>query len=175
MNARNTGFTLIEAIIVLSIVAMLVTVGLPVFGATMERHRVAAALHLLTADMAMARTSAVVKRRQVVLCPSTDSTSCSSGSDWSRGWLVFIDADGNRRPDSPADVLRAADAPGHGRGLSLTSSRPYLRYQVDGRTAHSNLTVHVCVEDALAGQVVVNNHGRARTSRPKSPARCPGA
>ncbi|WP_158636491.1 GspH/FimT family pseudopilin [Luteimonas marina] len=174
MNRKDTGFTLIEAMIVLSIAAMLLTVGLPAFASAMQRHRVTATLHLLAADMAMARGSAVVQGKQVVVCPRTESNRCGAASDWGRGWLVFTDADGNRQPDIAADILRSADAPGRGGRLSVISSRPFLRYQVDGRSAHSNLTVHVCADGQLAGQVVVNNHGRARTSRPKSPAACPG-
>ncbi len=173
MNRKDAGFTLIEAMIVLSIIAMTVTVGLPSFASALERNRVTLTLHQLAADMAMARSSAVVRRQQIVLCPRAADGRCSAASDWSRGWLVFADADGNRQPDTAADILRATDAPARGGAFSVTSSRPFLRYQVDGRSAHSNLTVHVCADGRLAGQVVVNNHGRARTSRPKSAAACP--
>lgn len=174
MNRKDAGFTLIEAMTVLSIVAMLVTVGLPAFASVMQRLRVTTTLHLLTADIAMARGSAIMQHKQVVVCPRAGDASCSPSSDWSRGWLVFIDADGNRQPDAPADILRATDAPsGTKAQLSLVSSRPFLRYQVDGRSAHSNLTIHLCAAGALAGQVVVNNHGRARTTRPKAPTACP--
>lgn len=173
MHCKHRGFTVIEAVIVLAIIAMLAAVGWPAFASTLERNRVTATLHLLTADMAMARSTAVVRRRQVVVCPHAGADRCVADGDWSLGWLVFIDADGNRQPDQPADLLRTTNAPGGGSGLSTTSSRPFLRYQIDGRSAHSNLTVHVCARGEFAGQVVVNNHGRARTHRPGSPTACP--
>lgn len=173
MIRKDAGFTLIEALIVMSIIAMICTVGLPSFASALQRNRVTMTLHLLSADMAMARSSAVVKRKQVVVCPRGPGDLCTSSHDWSRGWLVFTDGDGNRQPDAQADILRATDAPARSSSLFVTSSRPFLRYQVDGRSAHSNLTVHVCSDGALAGQVVVNNHGRARTSRPKSAVPCP--
>jgi type IV fimbrial biogenesis protein FimT len=171
---RSRGFSVIETMLVLSLVGISVTLGLPALQGAMERNRVTLALHLLAADMAMARSSAVVRGRQVVVCPRRAADRCGEADEWTSGWLVFVDADGDRQPASVDDVLRATDAPATaGNGFALWSSRPYLRYQTDGRSAHSNLTVHVCVRDEVQGQVVVNNHGRARTVRPKAGSACP--
>jgi len=172
MDRQHAGFTLVEALITLATAGLTLTVALPTFSDALERNRTTATLHHLSADMAMARTSAIIQRRQVVVCPKASDQRCSDGADWSAGWLVFTDADGNRQPDSAADVLRITDAPGGGR-LSLGASRAFLRYQVDGRSAHSNLTVHVCSAGLLRGQVVVNNHGRVRSARPKRETPCP--
>ena len=173
MDRKDAGFTLVEALTTLIIAALTLTVALPTFSDVMQRNRTTATLHQLSADMAMARTSAVIQRRQVVVCPKAGDQRCSDRMDWSQGWLVFTDADGNRQPDAAADVLRITDAPAGAGRLHLPSSRPFLRYQVDGRSAHSNLTVHVCSAGLLQGQVVVNNHGRARTSRPSRETPCP--
>lgn len=172
MDRKDAGFTLVEALTTLAVAALTLTVALPTFNGVLQRNRTTAVLHQLSADMAMARTSAIVQRRQVVVCPKAGDQRCSDHADWSHGWLVFTDADGNRQPDAAADVLRITDGPAGGR-MSLPSSRPFLRYQVDGRSAHSNLTVHVCSAGLLQGQVVVNNHGRARTARPKRETACP--
>ena len=83
----------------------------------------------------------------------------------------FVDADGNRRPDAPADVLGIRE--GAPRGVSIASNRRYVRYQRDGRSANSNQTVSVCVKGRLAGTVVVNNQGRVRSARPHGSEPCP--
>ncbi len=173
MDRKEAGFTLVEALTALAVTALTLTVALPTFNDVVRRNRTTATLHQLSADMAMARTSAIIQRRQVVVCPRAGDRRCSDRADWSEGWLVFTDADGNRQPDAAADVLRITDAPAGAGRLFLPSSRHFLRYQVDGRSAHSNLTVHVCSSGTLQGQVVVNNHGRARTSRPKRETACP--
>jgi len=173
MDRKDAGFTLVEALATLAVAALTLTIALPTFNEVVQRNRTTAVLHQLRADMAMARTSAIVQRRQVVVCPTAGDQRCSDRADWSRGWLVFTDADGNRQPDAPADVLRITDAPAGAGRWSVPSSRHFLRYQVDGRSAHSNLTVHVCSAGLLRGQVVVNNHGRARTARPKRETACP--
>ena len=173
MDRKDAGFTLVEALATLAVAAFTLTVALPTFNGVVQRNRTTATLHQLSADMAMARTSAIVQRRQVVVCPKAGDQRCSDHADWSHGRLVFTDADGNRQPDAAADVLRITDGPAGGGRMYLPSSRPFLRYQVDGRSAHSNLTVHVCSTGLLQGQVVVNNHGRVRTARPKREKACP--
>lgn len=177
MARKAAGFTLIEAMTVLAISALTLTLGLPAFSGALERNRVATTLHQLTADMAMARGTALMRREQVVVCPRVAASSrCAAGSDWSQGWLVFVDADGNRQPDLDSDLLRATDAPAGDRGLLyLPATRPFLRYQVDGRSAHSNLSVNVCARGMLAAKVVVNNHGRVRSERPRKQTACPRA
>ena len=138
MASKDAGFTLVETMVVLAILALSLTLGLPALGATLERQRVATSLHLLSADMAMARSSAIMRREQVVVCSGRPDSGCSDDHDWSAGWLVFRDPDGNRRPDASDDILRAADAPaGDARRLG-DSTRP-AALPGNGMAAHSNI------------------------------------
>ncbi|WP_370566044.1 GspH/FimT family pseudopilin [Luteimonas salinilitoris] len=174
MTRKDAGFTLIEAMTVIAIVAVTLAVGIPAFGGTLQRHRVRTAMHLLSADMAMARSTAIMRRGQIVVCPRTADNRCRDDRDWRHGWLVFTDEDRNRQPDGTGDILRVRDAPsGTDSGLTLTSSRRFLRYQRDGRSANANLTVRVCAGERLAGKVIVNNLGRVRSARPVKPTPCP--
>ncbi|MGY0611136.1 GspH/FimT family pseudopilin [Luteimonas sp. A501] len=171
---HSHGFTLIEAMTVVAILAVALALGLPAFSGTLERQRLATSLHLLTADMASARSSAIMRREQIVVCPGRAETGCAGDHDWSGGWLVFRDPDGNRRPDAPGDVLRTTDAPAGGaERLRLTSTRPWLRYQANGMAAHSNLSVNACARGLLRGKVVVNRLGRVRSERPRQETACP--
>lgn len=170
MNHKDAGFTMVELVIAMAVLSLLLSIGLPSFQGALARQRVATAMHLLSTDMAMARSSAVMRHEQVVVCPRDADGSCSSGNDWSGGWLVFRDPDGNREPDVQTRILRTTDAPGDGR-LRLASNRKRLRYQSDGRSANSNLTVRVCAHGRLAGKVIVNNLGRIRREHPE-PAPC---
>lgn len=176
MARKDRGFSLVEVAIVSAIAAITLAIGLPSFNGALERQQVSTTLYLLSADMAMARSSALMRREQVVVCPGTAAAGCAADSDWSRGWLVFADADGNRQPDAPGQLLRATDAPASARsGLRARSTRPFLRYQASGRSAHSNLSVNVCSDGQLHGKVVVNRLGRVRGERPPAGTPCPGA
>ena len=126
--------------------------------------------------MASARNTAISYRIPTVVCPSNRAGGCRTDGDWSQGWLMFFDPDGNRQPDLPRDILRDENAPIH-RSLRIVSSsgRVQLRYLPDGRSAGSNLTISICNQKGeLLSSVIVNNVGRARSSRPTTPTACPG-
>ena len=171
MTRKDAGLTLIELLTTLTIAAVTLTIGLPAFSGTLERTRVSTTMHRVSADLAMARSTAIMRRAQVVVCPRTADFRCRSDSDWSQGWIVFTDDDGNRQPDGDAHILRVTDPPSH-RSLAIDSTRRFLRYQRDGRSAHSNQTVRVCSGEKLAGTVVVNNLGRVRSTRPGKETSC---
>ena len=175
MGRTSKGFTVLEALVVASIAGTLLAVAVPSFAEGLRRQRVAATMHLLSADLAMARSTALVRRMPVVVCPGALETGCRADSDWTGGWLVFQDEDGDRWP-GPAEVLRASEPlAGTSSGFHIASTRPFLRYQRNGYSAHSNLSVHLCLEGALRGSVVVSRLGRVRGITPDEPAPCPDA
>lgn len=173
MARTEAGITLIELMAALAIAAIVVAIGFPSFSQALQRQRVSTTMHHLRADMAMARSSAVMRRSQVIVCPLDGFGGCATDRDWSRGWMVFGDADGDGMPDDEHGILRITEAPGGG-ALALAGSRTLLRYQSDGRAAGANLTVYVCTETGYAGKVVVNNLGRVRGERAReSGLACP--
>ena len=173
MTRKDAGLTLIELLTTLTIAAITLTIGLPAFSGTLERTRVSTAMHQVSADLAMARSTAIMRRAQVVVCPRTADYRCRDDSDWGEGWMVFTDDDGNRQPDATEHILRVTD-PATSQALTISSSRRFLRYQRDGRSAHSNQTVRVCSGENLAGTVVINNLGRVRSARSDPGVQCPG-
>ncbi|MEP6906628.1 MAG: GspH/FimT family pseudopilin [Pseudoxanthomonas sp.] len=170
-----SGFTLLEALTVLSIMSIGLAIGLPSYHSMMERQRASSAMHLLTAHMASARNTAISYRIPTVVCPSNQAGGCRKDGDWSYGWLMFFDKDGNRQPDLREDILRDENAPIHPSLRILSSaSRSQLRYQPDGRSGGSNLTVRLCREGILLGQVIVNNSGRIRSEKLAGSKPCTG-
>lgn len=174
MARTIAGFTLMEEMIVLALIAISLAIGLPAFGGTLKRMRTQTTLHLISADLAMARNAAIMRHEAIVVCPKAAGSGCGTPADWTNGWLVFRDEDGNRQPDAAANVLRSEDAPTGRRAVRIVSSRAFVRYQRDGRSANSNLTVHVCHDSRITGQVIVNNLGRVRTTYAAAEQACPG-
>jgi type IV fimbrial biogenesis protein FimT len=87
---RGRGVTLVELVSTLATVAVIVTLGVPAFGALQadrQRNHVSSAL---TASFALARTEAVRRGVDVRLCPSADGATCATpaGGDWRAGWIV---------------------------------------------------------------------------------------
>ena len=170
MPSLIRGFTLVECVACVGIIAAVATLGVPAWGALVEGARVSGAMHRLTADLAIARGSAVRGNVPHVACAGSEATGCGD-SGWEQGWIVFADRNGNRRADPGEIVSEAGPMP----TLAITSTRRQVRYLPDGRSPHANLSFRICREGALRGEVVVNNTGRVRSRRLSGATACPGA
>lgn len=162
------GITLIELITTLAVLAVSLAVIVPGWAGLTERSRVTTAANQLLAQLRYARNEAVHRRRPVSLCPSDDGAHCSGdASGWQRGYLVFVDLDGNRDRSSAEPLLqrRGPDVPGM--RIHSTAGRPAIRFQPDGASWSSNTTISVCLGDDPGSHraVVLYGSGRARVDR----------
>ena len=171
--SRQSGFTLVETAVAASVLMIVAGIGLPSFQEAIRGFRLTSALTAYSADFAFARAGAIGRSRKVVACPSTDGRRCSLDGDWSRGWMVFVDANGDIGPDNAESVLQAHGPLPAGVMAHSTRGRPYLRYLPDGTSAGSNLTLRLCQQGQMRASVVVNNAGRIRVDRLRTPIACP--
>lgn len=164
------GLTVVELAAAMALLAILVALGLPVLVQPLERSRADTTRMHLVSVFNTARAMAITHRRVVIVCPSIDGTGCDA--DWASGWL--IQADRSPQPDEtagPRQFLAGTRSPRIRVGSN--QSRRYLRFQGDGRSGGSTLTVRICVGDQLHSEVIVNNVGRTRSARQRAPADCP--
>ncbi|MFP4209012.1 MAG: GspH/FimT family pseudopilin [Wenzhouxiangella sp.] len=172
MHSRPDGLTLIELLIVLAVAAILATIGVPAMAGFVAESRVTAKTNLMMAHIQFARHSAVTRRANVVACPSEDQLQCSGSNRWDRGWIIFVDRDNDREPDSPEAILRVV-APEE-RLLLHSAGRNRVRFQPMGGAFGTNLTIRVCDArgQAQARAIVVSNPGRVRVRRSVDGAEC---
>jgi len=84
------GFTLIELMVTLAVLAILTMIALPSFRDTIRRNRVNSASNALLADLNYARTEAIDRGQVVTMCPSSNASSCTSGgTSWGAGWMTY--------------------------------------------------------------------------------------
>jgi type IV fimbrial biogenesis protein FimT len=103
MYPDSRGFTLYELLVTLGLAAILVAIGLPSFAAMAARSRQAVEINALFHAIHLARKESIMRRQVVTLCPSTDGISCQADGDWSVGWIMFNNADGDFPPDVDGD------------------------------------------------------------------------
>ena len=86
----SAGFTLMELLVVISIVAILAGLGVPSFRNITTSYRIAGEVNGLLGDMQFARAEAIKEGQNVTICVSSDGLNCSTTStDWKSGWVVF--------------------------------------------------------------------------------------
>lgn len=175
MRDRNLGFTVIELMLALSVIAVLASVAMPSLHDLLQRQRISAAANELVANLNLARQNAVYQREITLMCPSIDGARCTGNNRWDRGWIVFRDPDRNRAPDEPEDILRIS---GPIEGLLMDSAgRNFVRYRPSGFATGTNLTIKLC-DTSFPDQsraVIVSNSGRPRTSGLPDHLSCPNS
>ena len=115
------GFTLIELVITLAVLAIIVTLALPAFTALINGNRLTAQANELVADLQSARMEAIKRNRPVTLCPSADNVTCSGG-DW--GTRIMMAPAG-----AGVEVIRISAAKGV---LSVTGDAGSVVFRPDG-------------------------------------------
>lgn len=89
---HHAGFSLIELMITIVVVAILAGIALPNFRDFMHRNAVTAATNHLLADIQYARGEAIAQHMQVTMCGSTNGTACTSSTPFESGWVVLCNA-----------------------------------------------------------------------------------
>jgi type IV fimbrial biogenesis protein FimT len=103
-RTRTTGFTLVELMVTIAIVAILVAVAFPSFESSLRSSRLATASNELMASVSLARSEAIRNPGGAGLCTSVDGMAC--GGDWNDGWIVWIDTTDNQLLDAGERVVR---------------------------------------------------------------------
>jgi len=177
VHGHGTGVTVLELMLTLAIAAVLLGLAIPAYETFINRQRMRAAVTGLHGDLLAARSQAVFRGVAVIACPGAPTDGCSGTSDWSAGWIVFEDLDGDREHDTDEPLLR------HGRppeaiAIFTPASRAALRFLPDGSTPGSNASISLCGRGgpAKARKLVISNIGRIRRDRYPNviEANCPG-
>jgi type IV fimbrial biogenesis protein FimT len=88
----QSGFSLMETLIVIAIIAILLAVGVPSFRYVTQSNRSTSEINGMLGALQLARAEAIKEGQTVSICPSTDLATCAAGAtDWETGWLIFSD------------------------------------------------------------------------------------
>ena len=107
---RESGVSVLELLIVITIGSILLSVGVPSYRSVTNSNRIAAEVNGLLGDMQYARAEAIRRGQTVTVCTSTDGATCSNATTWQGGWLVFSNPNGDNNVDPGDTVLRAQAA-----------------------------------------------------------------
>jgi len=108
--ARLRGFTLIELLVAITIFAIGVAFAVPSFTSLIAGRRLTTAAANLRADISYARIEATRRGGSIGVCPadvrSGTASACAGSTDWSNGWLVYVDTNSSGSLDGGETILR---------------------------------------------------------------------
>ncbi|MFT5532106.1 MAG: type IV fimbrial biogenesis protein FimT [Burkholderiaceae bacterium] len=168
------GYTLVELMVVLVILAIILALAVPGFAELIQRQKISATTADLLAAIRLTRAEAIRRGQRVDLIPV-------DGIDWASGWTIFIDGNSNRQVDAGETIIFVHDTVA--RGIAIKSaftdnSAAYIAYAASGRTrtnANSQTPQFGHLALSLGAQqrrIIVNFLGRARACNPLTEAAC---
>ena len=157
-SANKLGMTIIEAMIGMSVLAILAALAVPQMQAFVTDTQLSTNVNHFIAANAFARAEAITRGKLVTICRSVNadigSDACSDaagngheGNDWGAGWLVFIEASADASKigvvDGDDEILtRQGALPEHFQGRSSIRK---ITYNANGQPinlAGANLLFH---------------------------------
>jgi type IV fimbrial biogenesis protein FimT len=163
MRTQN-GFTLIEALVAVTIFGILLSVAMPSFYQLLHAQQLDSATQAMLRSLAIARHEAIKRGKPLTIAVRE--------GEWTNGWFLFQDGNDNGRYDPDEVLLRAF--PPVPSSTSLTGNShvsSYIRYTPNGRATLLNGgyqmgTLKVCLKAQARGNtLVINNAGRVRYAR----------
>ena len=154
-RTMSRGFTLIELMITLVILAVVITIGVPSLSEFVASQHVRTTASDIMADMAFARAEAIKESRVAIMTPI-------NAADWKDGWRICVDLDGGGDCDVPGEVRKTA-TPISGRTKVCATPNEPIVFRPDGRVTRvtaPTATDGIRVSDDLGDAVTTNDKVR---------------
>lgn len=95
---RTKGFTLIELMVVIALVAILASLAAPSFQRSIAQRKVSEAASDLMISTLQARSAAITNNQQAIVQALVTT-------DWSKGWRIYVDVDKDKTYTAGTDTL----------------------------------------------------------------------
>lgn len=164
------GFTLVELMVTLAVIAILAVVAMPSMTAVINNSRLSGQAEELVASIQLARAEAVRRNARVTICPSTNGTTCASSTAWS-SWIIH-GMDNTASP--PVDeVIRGSSA---NAGIQISGPVGGIVFRPSG-LVDSQASITACMPTSQPAQnqrvLTVMISGVVSTSKADGGGACP--
>ena len=99
------GFSLIELMIVLSIISVLSTISIYAVKKLIDKRQLSDAIGSLSSSLINAQSNSRSSGFATIICPSQNSKQCDTRSNWSYGWITYNDLDESHTLDNAEPII----------------------------------------------------------------------
>lgn len=132
VNRNNKGFTLVELIVTVCVLAIIVTIAAPAIRTQLARMEAKRIQSQLENSLALAKAESYIRRQNIIVCLSDTGGRCHRDSD--KTLLLFIDKNDNNHFDAQVDslVVQQSLNPKYSKlSLRVGSRRHYTKFWGD--------------------------------------------
>lgn len=104
---RSPGFTIVELSITLVILVIMSVIAIPLYHQFMASAEIKNTPHILTIHIQKAKSDAIIRHRNIVICPSSDQLVCNT--NWNNHLISFVDNNRNLQHDLNEELLTSID------------------------------------------------------------------
>ena len=153
MLKQQAGVTLVELMVVIILLAILATLGMPLWHEFIERNRSQAILNALERSIQQARSIAVSQRTRIEVCGASAQHQCQN--NWQQGWLL-------RLSNNTDEIIQITELSHSEIKLIWAGFQPRIVFHPSGITSMSNGRFVACRKQRVAWQLILNRQGRLR-------------
>ncbi|OOR90909.1 hypothetical protein B0181_04045 [Moraxella caviae] len=157
----NQGFTLLEMVVVLAIVAVLALFAMPAYDGMMQRLESQATKRHIQEAIRLAKIESIAQGKDVIICAMDDAQTCNKTGQ--KDFVVFVDRNMNNRFDDKDFLISRQPLSLKYGYIDMRSSlgRHHMKFMGDnGKPRGHYGHIKYCTENQnLAYQVVMNAHG----------------
>ena len=159
---RAAGFTVIELLFVVALLAVLLSIGAPGLQTMVTNNRISTAAGDLMTDLTFARATAISRSQRVGVCVSSDQATCT-GSSWTQGWIVYMDANSNGNLDAGETLVRVHEELAGALTVTPTPDTVTVVFRPSG-PADASRTFQICKAGFKGRTITINATGRPQST-----------
>lgn len=156
VNTRSSsGYTLIEVVMALLLIAILAAIAIPNYRGAMQTMRASELSNDFITALSFTRAEAIKRNTPVTICAAADSSfsSCGANTGWANGWIIFVDPNADGVIGSTGTILKTHDP--LLTGSTIVTTMGFIVYNRSGFLGSSAGTLTLTVPGCTGNSAVL--------------------